>query len=145
MKHFDENIIKLIRLFAYKMYLIQPDEHIDCVCKDYNTKQGNPACQRCLGIGQKIKIRTIKGVRQPEGMGVGDMSVNSERGVYFVENNYKLREGDFIIWRGEIEQITKTERYCSDAEKPVYYYCETIRKKTNKEIFLKNFHRILNR
>ena len=125
------------------MWLVSPDKHIDCVCKNYETKQSSKICKRCLGLGYKIKIKKIKGVRQPGSMSASGMQLNTETGIYFFKNDYKIKDDDLIIWHDEIEQVTKTERFCSDAQKPVYYRCETKPRKSDTEIFLKNFYKAI--
>ena len=130
-------------MLQYDMWLVSPDKHIDCVCKNYDTRQGNRLCPRCLGTGYKIKIKKIKGVRQPGTVSSSGMGVTTETGIYFFKEDYHLKDDDLIIWNDEIEQITKTERYCSDAQKPVYYRCETKPKKTDNKVFLNNFYRAI--
>lgn len=139
MKYFDENILSIIHLLEYDMYWVSVDKHIDCVCKNFNTQQGNPTCEHCLGTGHKVKIYKVKGVRQPDTVEIFNVRVDVEVGVYFFENKFRIKEDDYLIWRGEIEQVTKVERFCSDSEKAVYYRVETARKKSDTEAFMKNF------
>lgn len=141
MRYFDENIIALIDLLEYDIYIVQPDPKINCVCKNYDTKQGDPLCPRCLGTGQKIKIKKIKGVRQPDGIPYQDAQVTAEKSVYFFKSQYRVHAGDYLIWNNRIEKIMKVEQYCSDSNIPVYYYCEVARKKTDVRPFLVNFYR----
>lgn len=143
MRYFDENIIALIDMLEYDMYVVQPDPSIDCVCKNYDTKQGDPRCPRCLGTGQKIKIRKIKGVRQPDNIAYESMGITTEKGWYFFKNDYKVHRGDLLIWNNEVEEIVKVDRYCSDSNMPVYYYCEVVRKKADVRPFLLNFYRAI--
>ena len=144
MKYLDENIIALIDMLEYDIWAIIRDPHIDCVCKNFNTKQGEPSCIYCLGTGNKIKIKKIKGVRQPTSGSARDMTINYERGIYFVKNIYELKPKDILIWGDFIEEIDMVQSYCSDAQKPVYYKIETIPKKTDTEILLKNFCKLTN-
>ncbi len=127
------------------MYVIIPDKHIDCICKSFETKQADLFCPYCFGTGYKVKIRKIKGVRQPTSMSASGMQFNVETGVYFFETDYDLKEGDLIVWDDEVDEITRTDRFCSDAQKPVYFRCDTKPKKTNVNIFLKNLYAILNK
>ena len=127
MRYFDENIIALIDMLEYDMYIVQPNEKIDCVCKNYDTKQGNK----------------IKGVRQPDNISYESMGVTTEKGWYFFKNDYKVHRGDLIIWNNEVEEIVKVDRYCSDSNMPVYYYCEVVRKKADVRPFLINFYRAI--
>ena len=76
-------------------------------------------------------------------MSASGMQLNTETGIYFFKNDYKIKDDDLIIWHDEIEQVTKTERFCSDAQKPVYYRCETKPRKSDTEIFLKNFYKAI--
>lgn len=143
MRNFDEHILTIIDLLEYDMWLISPDKHIDCVCKNFETKQAFKFCPRCLGTGHKIKIKKIKGVRQPGGELSLGMGVTTENGIYFFKHDYGIKDDDLIVWHNEIEQVTKTERFCSDAQKPVYFRCETRLKKDNNEAFLFNFYKAI--
>lgn len=143
MKGFDENIIALINMLEYDMWLISPDKHVDCVCKNFDTDQATKFCPYCFGLGYKIKVKKIKGVRQPMQMTGSGMQLTTEVGVYFFKEDYKLKDDDVIVWNDEIEQVTKTDRFCSDSQKPVYFRCETKPKKTNNIIFLKHLYRAI--
>lgn len=145
MKYFDENLIALIDLLEYEMFVITADNHINCPCQSYETKQGDPKCPHCFGTGKKCKIKRIKGVRQPGQQGSGEVSVNVENGIYFFKQDYHLKENDLLIWHNEIEQITKVERHCSDAQKPVYFRCESKKKKADTEVLLKNLYKVIGR
>ena len=79
-------------MLQYDMWLVSPDKHIDCVCKNYDTRQGNRLCPRCLGTGYKIKIKKIKGVRQPGTVSSSGMGVTTETGIYFFKEDYHLKE-----------------------------------------------------
>lgn len=143
MRNFDEHIRAIIELLEYDMWLITPDKHIDCVCKSFETKQADKACRKCLGTGYKIKMKKIKGVRQPKNIGIADMKVSAEIGEYFFKNDYHIKEDDILVWRNEVEIVTRVDRFCSDAEKPVYYRCNTRPKKNDVEIFLRNLYKII--
>ena len=143
MRYFDENILKLIDLLEYDMYIVEPNPKIDCVCKDYDTKQGNPLCPRCLGTGQKIKIRKIKGVRQPDETPNENTRVTTEKGWYFFKDQYKVHCGELLVWNNTVEKITEVNQYCSDSNMPVYYNCAVSRKKSDIRPFLVNFYRAI--
>ena len=125
------------------MYIISPDKHINCICKKFETEQGNKLCPYCFGLGYKIKIKRIKGVRQPTMISVGSSQVFTEIGIYFFKTDYGIKEDDIIVWDNEIEIVTRTDRFCSDAQKPVYFRCETRPKKTNTELFLNRLYSVL--
>ena len=145
MKNFDEHIIKLIDMLEYDMWAVIKDEHIDCVCRNFETDQGKAGCPYCFGTGRKIKIKKIKGVRQPTSGSARDMTISYNYGVYFFKNIYELKEGDFIIWDNRIEEVSHIKEYCSDAQKPVYYRVEAIPKKADNEIFLRLFSKMIGR
>ena len=65
MKNLDERVNGLIQLMEVPVWLIQPNETIDCTCKDPTSKHGDPACPNCLGFGQKITIREVRAHIQP--------------------------------------------------------------------------------
>ena len=127
-------------MLKYDMWVIIPDKHIDCVCKSFETKQANPFCPYCFGTGYKIKIRKIKGVRQPTTMSASGMQFTVETGVYFFNTDYDIKEGDIIVWDEDVDEVLRVDRFCSDAQKPVYLRCDTKPKKTNINRFLDNLY-----
>lgn len=142
MKLFDENLQALITLLEYDMWIVIPDFHIKCVCQNFETKQSN-VCPYCLGCGYKIKIKRIKGVRQPKKFEKELSGFRNETGAYFFKPEYPIKQKAYLVWHDEVEEITHVERHCSDAQKPVYYRVETVPKKTGVELFLKYFHKLI--
>lgn len=132
-------------MLEYDIWLITSDKHINCPCKNYDTDQGERFCPYCFGLGYKIKIKKIRGVRQPMSIEASKMQLETEVGVYFFKQDYKIKDDDILIWRDEIEQVTKTDRFCSDNQKPVYYRCETTPKKTNTKFILDSFKKAISR
>ena len=143
MKSFDESILAIIKKLEYDIWMIVSDKHISCPCKNYDTDQGDKYCPYCFGLGYKIKIKKIKGVRQPMSIQADKMKIDTEVGVYFFKQDYKIKDDDILIWNDEVEQVTRTDRFCSDSQTPVYYRCETTPKKTNIKFLLESFKRVI--
>lgn len=76
-------------------------------------------------------------------MSASGMQFTVETGVYFFETDYDLKEGDIIVWDEDIDEILRVDRFCSDAQKAVYFRCDTKPKKTNANRFLDNLYAVI--
>ncbi|MGG2085288.1 hypothetical protein [Lysinibacillus pakistanensis] len=143
----DKEIKKIIELFEYDMNVVRVDSKIDCTCKDFTTKQGDPRHKLCLGTGQKIKIMKIMGVSQEiyssfMNQGNSDMGLSN---IYYFKSNNSLTEGDIIVDKGNISIVQGIERKKGTHGDYVYQKCLCINKRTDVQIFLKNFNEVVKR
>lgn len=143
----DKEIEKIIDLFGYDMYVIHVDQKIDCACKDFTTKQGDPKHKLCLGTGQKIKIRVINGASQESSSSFRSQG-NDEKSlanIYYIKSKYQVNEGDMIIDEGDVRIIHRIEHKKGTQKEYVYQKCMCINKKTDVQVLLKNFNEIVKR
>jgi len=143
----DKEIKKIIELFEYDMYVVRVDTKIDCTCKDFTTKQGDPRHKLCLGTGQQIKIMKIKGASH-EGHTSLISQENNDIGlgnIYYFKSNNCLNEGDLIVDKGKISIVQGIERKKGTQRECVYQKCICINKRTDVQIFLKNFDEVVKR
>lgn len=47
--------------FDYEFYVIKRLQKLKCTCLDHTTKDPNPECEMCLGLGTRIKIFKVTG------------------------------------------------------------------------------------
>lgn len=142
---FDKKIKQIIKYFEYDMYLIHPDEKINCSCLDYTTHQGDPKCSNCLGTGKKIYISIVKAARQPYVLtDLRSSKKNADSGaIYYSRDIYPVNHNDIFVTGKYIDVVQYTERYQSDHYGPVYYASHTALKQMDAEIFFKNFREIV--
>jgi hypothetical protein len=143
----DKGIQKMIEKFSYDFYAVNIDQQIDCVCKDFTTKQGSASCKLCLGTGQKIKIRKIKGASQESSSSFRSQG-NDEKSlatIYYVSAKYQLDEMDLIVDSDNIFIVHRMEKKKGTSRDYVFKRCSCINKKTDVQVFLKNFNEIVKR
>lgn len=143
----DDGIKKIIDTFQYEMYAVHVDESIDCACKNFTTKQGDPKHKLCLGTGQKIKIKKIQGASQESSSSFRNTDT-SEAGtamIYYIDSKYHIKENDIIVDNGDIFVAHRIERKKGTNRDYVYQKCICINKKTDVQVFLKNFNEIVKR
>lgn len=149
MKPFDSNILKVLAKCSYGMFVVQQEFNIDCTCVDFTTKQPKDSCEKCLGTGKKIKIKKISGVSQNNktafrgtGVGTGEIATTSK---YYTKSDYRIYPENIIVNDTDVDVVQRVDAMRSDNVNPVYYVCEANPKKTNVQVFLRNFNKIIGR
>lgn len=145
MKWMDEGIRKVIRRFEYDAYRVAVDRERKCVCRDFATGQGDPACKKCLGTGFKIKIHEVKAASQESSSSFRSQG-NDEKGlatIYYVDATYHFNEQDILVDGDDVYIVHRIERKKGTQKEYVYQLCICIRMKTDVEIFLKHFYEIV--
>jgi len=145
---FENQISYIIDLFNHSFFIVQQNFDISCDCIDFNTKAPNPNCKKCLGTGNKIKIKKAFGVRQ-------DTTVPSTlrpSNAFFVAKNYytdvkqiKIEKDNIIIDGDEVLYIYQIQNHNSYKEKRIFQKSLAVTKKMHSDIFLENFNSIIGR
>ncbi len=145
MKEFNEGIKKIIEKFAYEFFVVQQDFKIKCTCVNFTTKQAEPACEKCLGLGNKIKIKKIKGASEDR-KGTFRNAAVMEANIaftYFIDAKYPIFENNIIIDGEEVLKVYRVEK--KKTPEAVYTQCYAVHKKTNPKLLMKNFNKIIGR
>jgi hypothetical protein len=147
MDWFDENILEMIRKFSHKFYVVNVDQDVACICINNDTKQPDPNCKKCLGTGNKIKIKRVDGAWRnsnipPTIRGSADVTIAR---LYYLKCKYPIKNEDIIVDENEVYNVYKTQLFTSFEGKHVYYRCLTIPKKLDPAAFMKNFNQIIGR
>ncbi len=147
MEPMDSKLRKVVKKFSYPIWFIIRDEDIDCPCMDFTTKQADPNCDKCLGLGKKIRVLRANAAHQVEdisqrgeGMGFSEKAVNSQ---YYSLNPVDAFPGDIIVDNMDVDVIQRTYAERTNHTDAVYYRFDTTPKKTGVKAFLKNFDRLL--
>lgn len=106
-KYWNQRIRDTIEKCAYEFYVVHPLKEIKCPCVDLSTKQADPGCKMCLGMGCKIKIRKIKGAANDiesnaAGKGVRGSAALTVAKTYFIDSKYPIGDTDMIIDDDEV-------------------------------------------
>ena len=140
--YFDEKIKNIIKMYEYPVWIIHPDEKINCVCQDFSTKQGDPNCMKCLGIGKKIYIKKIKAAVQP--CVIANAEYHEKEGrIYYSRDIYPVQKYDIIVDHTHVDVVQNVKRFQSDHCAPVYYQISTAPKGLYRELFRLNFYQIV--
>lgn len=146
--NFNRKIQGIIKKLEYPMWIVVVSEDKKCTCCD-NNEVPDAHCMKCLGTGRKIKIVQRKGVMEPD-----EVSVRISNQQQKVASNMYYFSGDEVSWdevrpdnivvRGdEVDIMINSKPYRSDSNTPIYYIIEGVDKKTNREIFIKNFRKLV--
>lgn len=129
------------------MYVVVADRSYRCPCLDKNDI-ADPACPLCLGMGYKIKIRKILGVVQPGTPRTSSDNITDLPTRYYYFDAAKINQEyihyhNIIVRGNEVDILQNKRKFRSDSEEIIYYYVESVPKKLNKDIFLKNFYKLV--
>lgn len=143
---FDKNIQKVIKQFSYDMWIIYRDQKVKCTCVSSVTNQPKSNCHKCLGTGRKIKIRKINAARQPFRVSISGQGVATEYAIYstyYTLDNVKVHPNDILIDNSSVDVVQDSYEERSNHSEPTYYRIMTAPKKSNKEIFLAMFRKVI--
>ncbi len=145
---FNRKIRKIIHKLEYKMYVVIRDKTMACPCRD-NNNTPDPGCPKCLGTGNKIKVKCITGVMEPDEVSLrleGQQQAAPSNYYYFDADKVSkeaVDAGNIIVREDEADILQGAKKYRSDSNKVIYYYTEAVPMKSNIKLFLKNFYNLV--
>jgi hypothetical protein len=147
MEGFNDKILEIIKMFSYPMFIVQQDTKVKCVCVNYDTKQADPSCKKCLGTGKKIKIKKIEGACIESGAPAtvktsGDFFIAKN---YYIPSKWEVYQDNIIVDKDEVLFIYQPQNKTSFKGEEVYQKCLCYLKKMDSEVFLKNFNDLVGR
>lgn len=140
---FDARIESMIARYEYPVYVIHPDEKIDCACQDFTTHQGDPHCRHCFGLGKKITIRKLPAAVQPCINAATPFNNEKTARVYYTRHPYPVKKYDVIVDRHHVDVVQQSRRFQSDHYKPVYFMIQTLPMDMNRELFYTLFYDVV--
>lgn len=153
MKNFNEQIINIIEKLSHKFHVILINQNIKCTCMKEGTSQADPACKKCLGTGNKIKIKEVEGVCQESGipptMRAGGTFLIGKNFYIKYNNKVEIKMDDLIVDDGNVYfMYQKTDlngfgELTNFGGHKIYQKCAGVEKKLDKPVFLKNFYEII--
>lgn len=146
MKWIDKGILSIIKKFEYDMFVVNVNQDILCVCRDFTTKQGDPNCKLCLGTGKKIKIRKARAASMDSSASFKNygMDEKSLATIFYMDPKYIINDGDLIV-DGDTPMIAnRVEKKRGTNKERIYNQCFCITMKTSPTVFIKNFKEIIN-
>ena len=130
------------------MYVIIRDKSMACTCRD-TTDTPDPDCPKCLGTGNRIKVKRITGVLEPDEVSLrleGQQQAAPSNYYYFDADKVPkeaVRAGNIIVREDEADILQGAKKYRSDSNRVIYYYTEAVPMKSNHRLFLKNFYNLV--
>lgn len=145
MERFNRNIINIIKKFSYPFFVIQQDKNVKCSCVNYDTKEADPGCKKCLGLGYKIKIKKIKGACQESDIPSttrpsNEILISKE---YYIDCKYPVFDDNVIVDGEQVLFIYKSQAFRSFKGEKIYQKCSVQKKKFDSKVLLQNFHEIV--
>ena len=141
----NSGIIDMIDRHAYECYYVRRIPNTMCTCVNHATKQANPDCPKCLGLGRKIEIGNIWTAAQDTKL---PPTFRSENFVvvrnYYMQNIPGLAEEDYIIDNGFAFKIFEIKEHISLEGTIPYHMMNAAKKKFDSDLFMKNFNNIIN-
>jgi len=145
---FNKKIRAIIHKLEYPMYVVIRDKSMYCPCRDANDTP-DPDCPKCLGTGNKIKIKKITGVMEPDEVSLrleGQQQAAPSNYYYFDAEKVPketVLAGNIIVREDEADILQGAKKFRSDSNKVIYYYEEAVPIKSNIKLFLKNFYNLV--
>lgn len=140
----NNKILDIIEKHSYYMYYIKKNPKVRCTCINHETKQANPMCPKCLGIGYKITIKKVKAAGQDTKL---PPTFRSDKFVvarnFFLDSNIECKEDDMIVDRDIPYIILEIQNLISLEGTIPYSKASAVRKKFNTDVFIKNFNNIV--
>ena len=110
---FDPHIRKVIDLWSHPVWFISKKEE-QCHCLNDVSKQPNPDCPTCLGLGNKLRFTreyaanlNLAASIRATGIGIAEKNIMN---VYYTKNNkdidIDIKPGDIVYDATELDQVS---------------------------------------
>lgn len=132
--------------YDYYFWVVKRIEDIKCKCLDPITKEADPNCKHCLGLGYKIKIYKVKGAsresKEFETIKSDNVSVTPK--VFYVKTTLYIDKSDLIVDNENVYTVYARQYHRGEDGKFKFTRCVCPNLKHNRNIFIKNFKELLN-
>lgn len=136
----------VIERYSYSFYLIKKVKGISCTCTNNISKEADPNCKRCLGLGTKIKIYKVKGASRETKEYEATKSENTSATpkIFYILGNQYVNKDDVIVDSENVYKVYTMQHHRGEQGKQEFTRCVCPNNKYNKILFLKNFKELLN-
>lgn len=143
---FRNNIWESISKFSYPVWVVKRFPTIKCTCIDPVTKEANPKCKKCLGLGTKIKLykanATTREIKETEALNPYRTDLTTAKIIYF-KYGALLEKDDIIVDNEFIFNILTLQLIRGEDGTPNAIKCVCPPMKLDTKIFLKNFNEVI--
>ncbi len=146
-RSFNKQVEEVIELLDHQVYVIYQNKNIRCSCGHGESRQPDPACKKCLGLGHKIKIKKVMCVCQESSnpKTVRDKANFLIASLYYFKTKDALNNDDIIIDGENVSVVFQGTDYASFDGKKIYQKCTCPPKKSDTSQMMKNFNKIVGR
>ena len=137
---------EVIDSWKYKFWVVKKIEGIKCKCVDKTSKDPDPNCKLCLGLGHKIKIFKVTGAsresREFEALRAEFPTVTPK--IFYIKTKLFIDKQDLIIDNENIYSVYATQfhRGLKGEFKFTRCVCPTL--KLNNYAIMRNFKEVIN-
>lgn len=145
-RQFNKRMYETIERMHYTFYVIRVDYDTKCTCFNFDTKQGDVKCKKCLGTGHKIRIKEYTGASMSSTLGSSQREVRDViiGNLYFIHKKYPLDKNDYVIDDDNIYKVTEKRKVKSFKGIHKYNKYLAVHLKHDRDEIMKNFFTILN-
>lgn len=148
--YFNQRIRDTIEKCAYEIYVVHPIAEVTCTCINHSTKQADPKCKMCLGMGNKIKIRKIKAAANDieanaAGKGTRGSAAIAVAKTYFMDAKYPITDNDMIIDENEVLYVFRVYTMKGMEGVVTHNQVTAFPVKNDRRVTLKNFKELMQR
>lgn len=144
---FEESFAQeVIDTWSYDFWVVKKINNTKCKCVDPTSKEPNPKCKLCLGLGYKIKIYKVTGASREttefESLRAEFPTVTPK--IFYIKNKLFIDKQDLIIDKENIYSIYAIQfhRGLNGEFKFTRCVCPTL--KLDNKAVLQNFKELLN-
>ena len=132
--------------YDYSFWVVKRVEDIKCKCVDPVTKDADPKCKHCLGLGHKIKIYQVKGAsresKEFETVKSDNVSVTPK--IFYVKTAIYVDRSDLIVDDENVFIVYARQYHRGENGEFKFTRCVCPDFKHNRNIFMKNFKELIN-
>lgn len=132
--------------YSYKFWVIKKVHDVKCKCVDATTKEADPNCKICLGLGYKLRIYRVKGAsresKEFETIKSDNVSVTPK--VFYVKTKLYIDKSDVIVDEEDAYSVYARQYHRGINGEFKFTRCVCPNMKHNRNKFLKNFKELLN-
>ena len=146
---FNKNIKAVINKIKFPVYVVHAYKTKFCTCNHTNSEDGDPEGLRCLGTGRKIRIYKVPAAYIIDAVSTRNSGSKTRQAIatYFFTGDDTpegISTGDLIVRDDEVDRVQGYRNYRSDSNKILYREVDAVQRQVNKDIFMKNFYKIIN-
>lgn len=141
-----ETVKKLLNRYGYYFYVVKCFNNVKCTCLDPTSKDADPNCPKCLGMGTKIKIYKVFGcLRETNEREISiAQNMSSSPKVAYIKGIKRYEKDDIIVDDENVYHMAALQWH--RGEKGEFEFTRAICPftKGGDASFIRNFYKLIN-